>query len=987
MATEYEMLFKLEAALGKTFGTSFSSADKTMSETQKQINQLYATQSDITAYEKQHKAIESTTRKLEDLQKEYDNIQREIEETEGFDSDLENQLIRKQAQIDKTNESLEAQTQKYDELGRKLEDAGVDTDHLTEESERLEAEMSDLADKNEKVGETGVSAFEGIGDAIIATGVLTLLSQAKDLMIETIEGTAQYADNIGVLSTRYHIATDDLQAYYYAAELVDVDVNTMTSSIAKQTKAMYSAQSGTKATQEAYAKLGVEYANADGSLRDSTTVYWEVIDALGRMTNESERDGIAMQLLGRSAMQLNTLIEAGSETMTAYAEEAQNAGYILSGDVLDAAEKLDDTEQRLANQTTALKNAIGSSFSGELMKIKELELQLLEGLTKFVQQNPVLIKTIVNMGTAVGVLIAAYSAYKVIKTSLIAIKKIYALLQSAEIVATREEAVAKGEEAIATEAATVAQEGLNIAMDSCPILLILSAIGAAIGLFVSLASSTDAATESMEAYNEASSIQTNAPSSVENIIGIDSETESKIERTEGLFERLETAMSGDWKSNTGVISTIVDTLNTEYEGLGLTFDKTTGSFNMSLRELSNALESYKVAAVTVTKKGNYDDLLVKEKELRQQLADMGVRLSENDKVIAGTFPEPEDEKSLEAINLYKEFCKVLEEIDAVERGMNAGASGQLGELVIEQMNKLKESYDETYEAAYSSITGQYQLWDTAAIVAATSIGDINNNLQTQTSYWSDYNTDMTNLLGRAGEIEGLSDVIASFADGSEDSVNAIAGMADASDDELKQMVDNWTALKEQQETASESMASLITDYETKIAEYEETLKDCVDELDLSDKAKASAEKTVDSYVQALNDKTANIQAWANTVRGIFSGALTYTQIPTEAHGITGKTGVWQSGYASGTDYATPGLHLVGEEGPELVNFRGGEKVLNADVTAGMLGSGGTTITIAPSFTMAGASSEDVQEASEMLISMVLDALDEKGIDAQRGAYV
>ena len=43
------------------------------------------------------------------------------------------------------------------------------------------------------------------------------------------------------------------------------------------------------------------------------------------------------------------------------------------------------------------------------------------------------------------------------------------------------------------------------------------------------------------------------------------------------------------------------------------------------------------------------------------------------------------------------------------------------------------------------------------------------------------------------------------------------------------------------------------------------------------------------------------------------------------------------GYASGTVHATPGWHLVGEEGPELVRFRGGEKVLDAADTSDAMG--------------------------------------------------
>ncbi|MDY4573531.1 MAG: phage tail tape measure protein, partial [Intestinibacter sp.] len=46
------------------------------------------------------------------------------------------------------------------------------------------------------------------------------------------------------------------------------------------------------------------------------------------------------------------------------------------------------------------------------------------------------------------------------------------------------------------------------------------------------------------------------------------------------------------------------------------------------------------------------------------------------------------------------------------------------------------------------------------------------------------------------------------------------------------------------------------------------------------------------------------------------------------------------GYASGTKSATRGVHLVGEEGPELIYFSGGETVLDAEKTKNIITSGG-----------------------------------------------
>ena len=66
-----------------------------------------------------------------------------------------------------------------------------------------------------------------------------------------------------------------------------------------------------KATADAYKALGISVTDAHGNLRDGETVYWQAIDALGKMQNETERDALAMQIFGKSARELNPLIEQG----------------------------------------------------------------------------------------------------------------------------------------------------------------------------------------------------------------------------------------------------------------------------------------------------------------------------------------------------------------------------------------------------------------------------------------------------------------------------------------------------------------------------------------------------------------------------------------------------------------------------------------------------------------------------------------------------
>ena len=105
---EYEMLFQLNARLGGSYNSTFKTAQGAISAMQKEIAALSKTQSDISAYEKQQSAIEASKKKLEVLQKQYDNIQKEMNETGQYSSALENKLLAKQQQIDKTTLSIEA---------------------------------------------------------------------------------------------------------------------------------------------------------------------------------------------------------------------------------------------------------------------------------------------------------------------------------------------------------------------------------------------------------------------------------------------------------------------------------------------------------------------------------------------------------------------------------------------------------------------------------------------------------------------------------------------------------------------------------------------------------------------------------------------------------------------------------------------------------------------------------------------------------------
>ena len=146
------------------------------------------------------------------------------------------------------------------------------------------------------------------------------------------------------MSKRYSIGTKDLQMYAAAAELVDTDVEAIAKSHVKLEKTMLTASKGTGTAAEAFDALGVQITNADGSLRDGEQVWQETIKALGQMENETQRDAYAMALMGRSASELNPLIEDGGETYQRLAETmAKYDLEFVDQDMLDRANEFNDS--------------------------------------------------------------------------------------------------------------------------------------------------------------------------------------------------------------------------------------------------------------------------------------------------------------------------------------------------------------------------------------------------------------------------------------------------------------------------------------------------------------------------------------------------------------------------------------------------------------------------------------------------------------------
>lgn len=236
---EYEMLFQLNAQLGSSFNSTFSGAQKELSNLQREIQALSKQQSDISAYQKQQSAIEATKSKLASLQQQYDNIQREIRETENYSSSLQNKLLSKQQQIDKTSASLQQQTAKLNEMGAALRESGVDTSNLANETSRLSGRMGELKARQEEIvdgaeeyGESAADAFGVVQNAIVAAGITVALKEIAAAYKECIDASMEFESAMTGVSKTTDMSDGELNAMAEEIKSLSTEIPVATTELA-----------------------------------------------------------------------------------------------------------------------------------------------------------------------------------------------------------------------------------------------------------------------------------------------------------------------------------------------------------------------------------------------------------------------------------------------------------------------------------------------------------------------------------------------------------------------------------------------------------------------------------------------------------------------------------------------------------------------------------------------------------------------------------
>ena len=341
--------------------------------------------------------------------------------------------------VGETKTKLVTLKKAQEEVGKTLKETGEgqkEYDALTREISACETELK-AAEKEArnfnvtaaKISATADSMAKGLSTAATKTRAL---SMAAGGLIVAAGGAAvkaaQSADELNTLAKQSGFTTAELQKMQYAAERVDVPMETIVASARKMEKQLGS-------SEQKFTDLGVATRNADGTFRSVNDIFFDTVDALSKVDDETQRDILSQDIFGKSANELAGIIDDGAASLKAYGEEAENMDLIIPQDQLDKANELNDAIDKVKSESAGAFAQIGTEIAEELLPYIPDIVKGIEDVLKFIKQlDPNVVKTVAAVVAAIAVISPLLSAMSGVCTGISAVSSAISFLLANPIV-------------------------------------------------------------------------------------------------------------------------------------------------------------------------------------------------------------------------------------------------------------------------------------------------------------------------------------------------------------------------------------------------------------------------------------------------------------------------------------------------------------------------------------------------------------------------
>jgi len=285
------------------------------------------------------------------MKTEYENIGKSSKK--GFDSvgakELEIKINKATEALGKMEQESAKSKTELEKLGQKSKGAGDSLDHLKTKGIELKDVMHGLG-SGLKVG---MKAIAAVGAAAVAAA-----GAIGGMVLKAADAAGELVD----MSNKTGIGIERLQEMDFVGKQLGVSTDTMAGAFSRLTKNMGQSLDGSGEAFDAFKRLGIPVVDMNGNLRDSEDVFQDALDALGGVSNETERDTLAMALFGKSAQDLNGLIEADSDEIANLTKMAHEMGAVMKKEDVEALEAFGDEMEGLKGGAKGMMGTLAAAF-------------------------------------------------------------------------------------------------------------------------------------------------------------------------------------------------------------------------------------------------------------------------------------------------------------------------------------------------------------------------------------------------------------------------------------------------------------------------------------------------------------------------------------------------------------------------------------------------------------------------------------------------
>jgi len=230
---------------------------------------------------------------------------------------------------------------------------------------KVSEEVSKLKESFEKVDKAGGifqkglskldQAVAGFGSILMAKGTAMLKDFAVG-MVNSYDSAAKLSDNVGV-------ASDSIIGLRHAAELSGVGAEAMDKNLAKLSKSIGEAASGSKQASDLFKKMKIDLKDGN-ELKSTEQILFAVANKFKELPPGAERATLAMDLFGKSGASMVTMLKDGEAGLKAMSEQGKAA----AGDVEGIAESMQKLKDAGTKASAALTGIIATLANDEIFQ-------------------------------------------------------------------------------------------------------------------------------------------------------------------------------------------------------------------------------------------------------------------------------------------------------------------------------------------------------------------------------------------------------------------------------------------------------------------------------------------------------------------------------------------------------------------------------------------------------------------------------------------